>query len=179
MSVAIVGVTLLSVGYATAAVGLRRQRGGPIQWPRVWRMPLLVCGFWCVLALGLAGVTLRGEVETLVGVAGIAAEFVPELMYRVNPALLRGSAGRDVVETWLSEAAPGQLAQASAEGTGVQTLAPSGSRSGNPQRTPQGNLIAGSIHRLWRRNRAHRQATEPGSRAERSGPQLFGGTRVR
>ena len=119
---------LISLVIAAGVVGVRRQRTGRIDWRRVWQMPLIVFGVWCVLSLGLVGVTLSGELSSLSGMFGvgslglswstpfvmglaaaalsIGAEFVPLWAYRMSPGLLRVLGGRQVADAWIRGTEP-------------------------------------------------------------------------
>lgn len=108
---------------ASTVVGVRRPRTDRPEWRRVWQMPLVVFGGWCALALGIVGVHVDGEVSAAMqlglvgsvglswtspflagiaaGVASVGAEFIPLVLFRINPALLTVLGGRRAAQLWL------------------------------------------------------------------------------
>jgi hypothetical protein len=116
-------VSVVSVVVAAGVVGVRRRRMAAPVWRRVWQLPLVVFAVWCVLALGLAGVSAGGEVLSAVSMSGgisigmswwtpvtiaigaaiasVAAEFVPTLAYRVHPTILVVFGGRRHADAWV------------------------------------------------------------------------------
>ncbi|MEJ6488684.1 hypothetical protein PQI23_02985 [Leucobacter sp. USCH14] len=119
-------VALLALVIAAAMIGVRRPRAQAPVWGRVWQMPLIVLGAWCVLAFGVAGASVRGEVLSLAslgsggtvnvswwsplavgigaGLISVAAEFAPLLAYRISPALLVLFGGRGNAHAWITGA---------------------------------------------------------------------------
>ncbi|QIM15620.1 hypothetical protein G7067_03015 [Leucobacter insecticola] len=123
LSIVLFVVALLSLVMTAGVVGLRRPRTGRLEWNRVWQMPIVVFGVWCLLSLGLVGISLSGSASSFGGLFGfgsvglswstpflmglaagatsIAAEYVPLLAYRMNPALLRAFGGKQTINVWL------------------------------------------------------------------------------
>ncbi len=129
-------ITVLTLVVSAIWVGVRRPRLVRPDWSRVWQMPVVVFGVWCVLALGLASVSMAGEVGSMMGIgiggsvgltwsapfvvalgaalASVAAEFLPLVTYRVSPGALRVIGGAAATAAWLHGTAPAAAAQAGA-----------------------------------------------------------------
>lgn len=108
---------------AAGVIGIRRLRTHVPIWSRVWQMPLIVFVAWCALALGPARFSASGEALSILSMSGtvsagvtwwtpllaglwaaaasIAAEFLPTLVHRANPAILVLLGGRRQAEMWV------------------------------------------------------------------------------